>query len=288
MNNKIYFFIEGLKEQRHKIIEAKRHIDKESDISGIPERIFTDYIDQIVDSYQPILSSLASHYSNLIYRARKCIGDQPFNNKKDLYNPKKSTGRAKSSGNTPILYASSSMQTCLSEIDVEPGDLVNVAHFDYSDIMNGKFWFVGQLGSFFKSQDPSHYLSDENSVQNAFYVYPSEAKFSLVYLDNLINEIFAKLSSEDDDYILSRLLIEKIRKNEIEEKIFGVVFLSVKDAPGINFAIFDEAIDSLKLSGANLVRITDIDNYGNVGYKLLKNSKPENNSLTWPEDELDL
>lgn len=284
MPSKYYIPVKQLKELRHNIIKAKHRMDNTADRSGLTERLFANYISPIVNIYQPIISSLASHNADLICRARKCIGDKPFNNIRDLYNPPMPSGRALASEKTPILYASSSHQTCLSEIDVKIGDLVNIATFRYSNIMNGKFWFVGQLGTFYKSQEQSRYLSDENTVQRPFYAHPEEATNSLVFKDLLINEIFSTLSSDADEYVLNRLLIETIRNNQPKkEDFYGVVFVSAKDAPGINFAIYGDAINKIEPSIVNLVRITDIDDYGCVGYKLLKNSSPKNGSLEWPE-----
>lgn len=281
-----YIPVEQLAELRHKIIKAKHRMDKTADRSGLAGRLFADYISPILNIYQPIISSLASHNGDVICRARKCIGEKPFNNIRDLYNPSMPSGRAFSTDHIPILYASSSHQTCLSEIDVKIGELVNIAAFRYSNIMNGKFWFVGQLGSYYKSQEQSRYLSDEKTVQRAFYAAKQEITNSLVFKDMLINEIFSTISSDVDEYVLNRFLIETIRnKQPKKEDFYGVVFVSAKDAPGINFAIYGDAISKLEPFVVNLVKITNIDDYGCVGYKLLKNSFPKNSSLVWPEYE---
>ena len=83
--------------------------------------------------------------------------------------------------------------------------------------------------------------------------------------------------------------IDEIRKKLPEEKGFdGVVFLSIKDPPGINFAIFGHSINKLEPRVVHLVRITDIDDYRFVAFKLLKSAKTKNGSLEWPESELNL
>ena len=279
-----YIPVEQLSELRHKIIKEKNRMDKTVDRSDLPERLFTNYISPIVEIYQPIISSLASHNSDLIYRARKCIDNKPFNNISDLCNPPTPSGRACATDHIPILYASSSRQTCLSEIGVKIGDLVNIAAFRYSNITNGKFWFVGQLGTFYKSQEQSRYLSDEKTVQKPFYADQQEAINSLVFKDLLINEIFSTLSSDADKYVLNRFLIKTIRNKQAKkEEFYGVVFVSAKDTPGINFAIYGDAISKLEPSIINLVRITYIDDYRCIGYKWLKNSSPTNGVLEWPE-----
>jgi len=85
-----------------------------------------------------------------------------------------------------------------------------------------------------------------------------------------------------DEYILNRYLIETIRKIQFnEEEFHGVVFVSAKDSPGINFAIYDNAINMLEPAIVNLVRITNIDEYGCVSYELLENSSPKDGTLVW-------
>ena len=269
-----YIPLRDLMELRSKILNAKWNLDHMADKSGLVESLFGSFIGPIVSIYQPIISSLASHHSDDLYRARKCIAGKPFSDIKDLYNPPTPSGRAFTKENVPILYASSSMQTCLSEINVKIGDLVCVVAFKYSAIKNGRFWFVGQLGSFHKSYEESRYLGDVNAVQRLYY-NESEVVHSRVFTDLLINEIFSTISSDVDKYALNRLLIDAIRDKSPEKQIFyGVVFISEKDAPGTNFAIYGEAITKLEPMIVNLIRITDVDDYGCIGYKLLENAKP--------------
>lgn len=289
MSDKQFFiFVERLKELRQSITSSVKRMSNTADRSGMAEALFADYIKPILDAYQPVISPLASHHGDTLYRARKCIGENPFNNIKDLYNPPTASGRAFTSSTMPILYASSSMQTCLAEKDPKIGDLFNIVQFEYTKIMDGQFWFIGQLGLFHKSNEPSHYLGDESQVKKQVY-YAGWARHSWVFKDSLMNEIFSKISSQLDDYVLNRFLINEIRKKLPEEReLDGVVFLSTKDSPGINFAIFGHSINKLEPRRVNLVRITDIDDYGFVAFKLLKNTKPKNGSLEWPEFEFDL
>ena len=282
-----YISVDQLTELRHRVIREKNKMDISADRTGMAEQVFNMHIKPIVSIYNPVFSELASHNSNFIYRARKCINNKPFDNIKDLYNPPAPSGRALATDNIPILYASSSHQTCLSEIDVKIGDLVNIAAFQYTNIANGKYWFIGQLGSFYKSQEQSRYLRDEKTVTNYLYVDSQRALNSLVYKDLLINEIFSTISTQTDDYVLNRYLMEDIRnKFNNKEEFYGVVFISARDAPGVNFAIYGKPINELEPAIVNLVRITDIDDYGNVGYELLKNCKPKQGVLEWPEHEL--
>ena len=64
--------------------------------------------------------------------------------------------------------------------------------------------------------------------------------------------------------------------------------MSIKNPPGINFAIFDNSINKLEPRIVNLVRITDIDDYGFIAFHVMNSAKPKNGSLEWPEFEFDL
>lgn len=270
-----------LADLREKIISRKKQIERLSDTTGQAKKIFEDYIQPIMNIYQPIISPLASHNTNLFYRARKCLDNEPFYHVKDLYNPPNPSGRAFTSVSKPTLYGSSSMQTSLAEIEVKIGDLVNIAIFDYTQIMKDDFWFVGQLGIFYKSQEETRYLENV-SILHKLFNNEEDVLISLVFKDLLINEIFSTLSSDEDRYELNQFLIENIEKSISKNRRFnGVLFISTKDAPGVNFAIYGEAIKDLKLSKVNLIKITSIDDYGCIGYKLLESLSPDNGNLDW-------
>lgn len=288
MRDKHFIPVERLKELRYNILSSKKRMSNTADRPGMAEALLEDHIKPILDAYQPIISPLASHYADTLYRARKCIGENPFTNIKDLYNPPTASGRAFTSSTMPILYASSSMQTCLSELDPKIGDLINIVQFEYTKIMGGQFWFIGQLGLFHKSNEPSRFLGDKSSVEKPHF-FPKWALHSWVFKDSLMNEIFSEVSSQLDNYVLNRFLIDEIRKKLPEEKgLNGVVFLSIKDPPGINFAIYGHSINKLEPRVVNLVRITDIDDYGFVAFHVLNSAKPKNGSLEWPDFEFDL
>ena len=277
----MYIPHKNLIELRESILSRKRHINNLADTTGEAKKLYTEFIQPIMKVYNPIISPIGNHNSNLIYRARKCKDNKLFNHIEKLYNPPLPSGRAFASENKPILYGSSSIQTSLSEIDVKIGEIVSIASFDYTNIMDGNFWFIGQLGAFYKSQEGSRYLKDEKVVQKPFYT-DHDVLISLVFKDLLINEIFSAISSEKDNYELNQYLIEEISNSTPNDNQFnGVLFISTKDAPGINFAIYDNAISGLKPSIVNLVRITDIDNYGCINYELLENSSPKDGKLKW-------
>lgn len=286
-----YIPVEQLGPLRDKIIRAHRRICNSTDRSGMAENLFTEIIYPIVKTYPPIISPLNSYNGDTFYRARKCIDGNPFNNITEMYNPPVPSGRAYTTDHTSILYASSSMQTCLVEIEPKIGDLVCVAHFNYSDIKEGDFWFIGQVAPYFSSREVSCYLQDKNKIKRYNYLDPQPLS-SLIFLDNLINEIFSTLSSDLDNYELNGFLIEAIKKKtQNQQKFYGMTFVSTKDAPGLNFAIFEDAINKLKPTMVNLLKIIDIDDYGSVQFHLLKNVNPNKSDagcLDWPDNELSI
>ena len=283
-----YFPVRTLMDIKSSIKTEKMIIENTANKSGMTEQLFNSHIKPVVDIYRPVLSPLACHRSHTIYRARKCENDAPYTDlKKDLYNPPVPSGRAFAEEYIPILYASSSFQTALSEIGAKIGDLVNVMQLSYEAIKDNIFWFVGQLGHFYKSYELSRYIGDEGASQFHAYIGDQRAVNSLVYKDLLFNEVFSELSTEQDDYVLNRFLINAVREKVPSNSDFsGVVFKSCKDSPGTNFAIFGEAIEMLEPKMVNLVRITGVDDYGCIEYRLLKNATPRNNPLQWPEEEI--
>lgn len=286
---KNYFSVQQLGLVRDNIIRKHRRLCNSSDRSGMAKSLFVEFIQPIMNTYPPIISTLGSHNGDNLYRARKCLDNNPFGNILDLYNPPTPSGRA--SADDQVLYASSSMQTCLVEVGPKIGDLVCVAHFDYTDIKEGDFWFIGQIGPYYSSKEVSRYLHNSDEIKKYNYLDP-QVLSSLVFLDNLINEIFSTLSSELDNYELNYFLINAIKTKRPDQQNFnGMVFLSTKDAPGLNFAISGKAITKLKPTMVNLLRITDIDDYGSIGFHLLKNVNPNNSDsgqLEWPDHELPL
>jgi hypothetical protein len=278
-----FIYVAALKELRQKIMRDVERMRITADPAGIGLSIFRNHIRPIIEHYKPIVSPLASHYGDGFYRARKCNGSVPYCDINELLNPPIPTGRAMVTDGQPILYASSSMQTCLAEIEPKIGDYVNLVGLNYSEIMTQPFWFVGQLASFNKSQEPSHYVGELLDLHRPAY-FPAEAQQSFIYQDALINEIFSEFSSPIDGYALNQLLIQEINeKVAATERLAGVVYLSTKDAPGINFAIFGDAIKELKIGQLNYFEITDIDDYGNVAWKLLKNGNNQDGVISWKD-----
>ncbi len=105
---------------------------------------------------------------------------------------------------------------------------------------------------------------------------------SFVYSDNLFKEVFSKMSSEGDGYLLNEYLLKWIQnKLTTDKKISGVVFTSIKDSPGINFAIFGDAIKELKVGAINLIKVISIDVYGCFQYELIDNSSSRDGDIKW-------
>ena len=276
-----FIYVQMLKELRQNIEHGVSRMRMTADTTGMADQLFQDYVRPVIDHYVPIVSPLAEHYGCRLLRARKCIDQLPFTDIADLLNPPIPTGRALGSNVTAILYASSSMQTCLAETDPKIGDLLTVVGLDYTNIKDRLFWFVGQLASFSKSLEPSHYIADRKELHRTAY-FPEEARHSFLFQDALLNEVFSLFSSPNDGFALSRLLIDAVQsKRTSSDELSGVGFLSTKDAPGVNFAIFGDAIQEIKTGQLNLVEIVDIDEYGFVAYKLLKNGSLHGDQITW-------
>jgi len=276
-----YIRREELSRIRRGIIDGKRQINGSNAIS-VASRIYQEFILPVLKVYQPIVSKLAENRGGIFYRARKCLSSQPFEKITDLYNAPAPSGRAFAGSNAPLLYASSSIQTALAEIDVAAGDFANIVHFNYSSSDIGDFWFVNQLAEHYRSNEISRYLATSDGVLKCLYL-PSGVRTLLAFTDNLINEIFSVFSSEADGYILNRMMINEImQKPDISENFSGVVYRSVKDSPGLNFAVLGDTINKLTPSTVNFVRIAYVDEYKSISYEHLGNSQSRNGKLSWP------
>jgi len=281
-----FLTVDSLKYLRSEIHKRVNKIRITENHDDIVEDLNNLCLKPTLTSYYPIISPLSEHHGAGIHRARQCNRDTPFTNIKDFLNPPTPSGRAYNDENTPILYASSSIQTCLAECNPKIGQCYTIAHFNYSAIASENYWFVGQLQTFQRSSEPSIYLADRKPVELPSF-YPNAGLHSWTFTDSLINEIFSELSTEHDNYLLNRYVINEVINTVAPDKnIFGVVFNSVKSKPGTNFAFYGKSIDMLELGIVNLIEITDIDDYGYIAYNLLKNSNPKGKSyLEWPEHE---
>ncbi len=279
--NRSFLYTSALKDLRHGIMREVSRMRKTADTSGFSESIYGTYIQPILAHYKPIISPLASHYGETFYRSRKCESTIPYSNISELMAAPIPSGRALSIKQTPILYASASIQTCLAEIEPKIGDHINLVGLKYTELKNRPFWFVGELASFYKSHQPSHYICEKIELHRPAY-FPEEAQQSFVYQDALINEVFSSFSSPADGYALNQYLVQEIDNILGKEvNLAGMTYLSVKDAPGINFAVFGDEIESLEIGQLNHFKITDIDNYGNVAWKLLQNGSLTDTNINW-------
>lgn len=287
MSNPTEFLtVDSLKLLRSEIHKRVNRILITENHDDIIEDLYNSCLKPTLKTYYPIISPLSEHHGAGVLRARQCSRDAPYTDVKDLLNPPAPSGRAYNDANTPILYASSSTQTCLAECNPKIGQFYTVAHFNYSAIASENYWFVGQLQTFQRSSEPSIYLADRKPVELPSF-YPSAGQHSWVFTDSLINEIFSELSTENDNYLLNRYVISEVINTVASNKnLYGVVFNSVKSKPGTNFAFYGKSIDMLELSIVNLIEIIDIDDYGYIAYNVLKNSNPHGKPyLEWPEHE---
>ncbi len=273
-----YIPINYLEEIRTKIIKKTTEMNRSGDVSEINKQRIISVIHMVLDVYQPIMSKLSENNSYFLYRIRINDANKNYTNVQDLYSPPQPTGRSAGNSDAQILYLASALQTCLTEKGAKIGDLVTEAIIDYKEIIDGSFWFVGQLEYFHRSQDLTNYLRDKPSVHNHYYA-DEEVVSSLIFFDSLINELFSSLSSAENGYFFNQYLIEEIKKTV--GGFYGVVFSSTKCDRGINFAVYGDAIAKLKFLSPSLLKITGIDSYGNYIFKWLDRAKIEGDKIIW-------
>jgi hypothetical protein len=75
-----FLYVEELKEMRHGIQRAVDRMTITADPSGLADELFRQYVAPIIEHHNPIVSSLASHYGDNLFRARKCVDGTAYSN----------------------------------------------------------------------------------------------------------------------------------------------------------------------------------------------------------------
>jgi len=168
---------------------------------------------------------LASNLPQTWYRARICIGEEPYGIDQMGAPPKRSAshGRANPAG-IPYLYLGSTPKTAVSEIRPHTGELACVAEFAIPEIKAVDLRNPRKLVSPFILEDPSAI---------------GQLRADLPFLERLGEELTRPVlpSGAAIDYIPSQYLCEFIKKSGFD----GVVYRSsVSD--GMNLALFDPTI----------------------------------------------
>ncbi|WP_333983720.1 RES family NAD+ phosphorylase [Burkholderia gladioli] len=127
----------------------------------------------------------------------------------------------------PLFYGAESVQTAIAEVRPSIGDEVAIGRFRTTRAL--KFFDFTRFDQPLVRQVTSDWLDD--------YEGREQALLMLKYLHRLIAQ---PARSEESDYIMTQAMAEFLH-HEIEGGFDGIIFGSVQDEGGRNYAIFEES-----------------------------------------------
>lgn len=225
---------------------------------------------------------------SIFWRARIVNGD-PYQTINELiYPPPKfsKTGRLNDEGQ-PCFYASSRKETALSELNVEEGQIVQLAGFRVYLEQTLKLAVVGEYSHVQKTgyirltgTDPANTINRQLNLQSL------ENGRRLIYIDKFFADILSDKNAKLDNYFKSRALSSLIYSRNHAD---GITFPSVKDDGGINIGIKPEAFDAkIHNVACCVVRVNKIRKFGVIEFELLQTAKniDELDHFHWNEDHV--
>lgn len=126
----------------------------------------------------------------------------------------------------PLFYGAESIQTAIAEVRPSIGDEVAICEFQTTRDL--KLFDFTRFDQPLERQTTSHWLDN--------YDKREEALVMLKYLNRLIAQ---PARSEETDYIMTQAMAEFLHY-EIDDGFDGIIFGSVQDESGKNYAIFEE------------------------------------------------
>ena len=140
------------------------------------------------DSYDIV--NVEFHYSNLLWRARKVESGKFYNYESELLAPPPNlirAGRANEE-NKPMLYASLTSDTALSEINAEEGDVIQLISFKTNDSNRIRCAMFGEILNAHRGVTK---ISPEltSTFKNIMSKMPPKHIKSYVFMDALVSEV---------------------------------------------------------------------------------------------------
>lgn len=208
-------------------------------LSSNTEAEFCHRISALFGIYE--ILSVGIGRANIFWRAR-LIGDRAWSNLFDLDYPpadKARVGRLNDAG-SPSFYVADSIQTALCEIECEEGQLVQVAGFRVLKEEILRLIVIGEYANVQKS-GYMHFSGTDPGRTIRRLINEKESKaLPLIYMDKFLASIINDPGARESGYIFSRALGAFLH-SRVEAD--GIVFPSVRDRGGFNFAVNPEPSD---------------------------------------------
>ncbi len=218
------------------------------------------------------------------WRARKTEG-RPWATVEEMsYPPPEKAGVQRlSDAGSPCLYAATRIETALIEINANPGELVQLVCFRQRPdralrlALVGDYHHLAKRGYLRIANDPAAnkaMIKSRNAMPKADYQ-------SLLFTDAFLDSLIATEKERDPDYVRSRATAAMIYR---QPELDGLVYPSVPDRLGMNFAIMPGAVDSkLRVVSAILVRVLNIRRFGFLEFEIVQDAENllDDGSFSW-------
>lgn len=206
------------------------------------EAEFCYHITPLFDVYE-ILSFGLGRGSNTFWRARLTEAG-PWMFLKDMDYPpaeKARAGRLNDAG-APCFYLAGRVETALLEVDAQEGQLIQLAAFKIDSeemvrlVLVGEYTYVHKTGYVrLTGVDPA------GTIKNVLNGMSPENAKATIYIDRFFASIINDPHARESGYMFSRALGAALHSRIKDAD--GIVFPSVRDPGGFNYAILPEPSD---------------------------------------------
>lgn len=251
--------VDWLQEQANEILD-------ESD-----ERNIEAALGEILDYYEPVNYHLA--YGSGLWRARPCKDETGFGSFPKMHYPPvncSKAGRANDS-NSPLLYTSLTQLTALREVQVRPGDLVQVMAYKMDRRDPIRSFTLGEFASIHlggRSNFPDAGRDQLNSILHRLKFEPG---LSFVFMDAFLAAVMIDKREHASGYVHSRVLARLIFQKY--PSLEAIHYPSVAREGAMNIAIKPAAADrALKFLGTSVLLIEKTFDFGLCRFRVVKSA----------------
>lgn len=221
---------------------------------------------------QPTLS-VGMGTGSIFFRARECPSQYGYEHVKDILMPPPSItkiGRANHE-RKPMLYAASSVDAALSEIQPEEGKMYHIAGFIVAESKEARLSIIGEH---FHSARTGYLrffgIDPEHSVVKNLNEQGFHRSKKILFIDSLLGDILSEPNARCKNYVGSRAIVDVIFHQL--NRAGGIIYPSVRHKFSTNICVKpDHFIDNFKIVTSCVVRVDEIWPNGFLEIKSLNN-----------------
>jgi hypothetical protein len=198
----------------------------------------------IVRDLYAIMSFDAGH-SNILWRGRRCKGNGlPFATPADVSYPSPAesrVGRLNDKG-APCLYASTKKETVFAELDLQPGEYVQLLGLKAKPGVPLRFIAIGELVHVYQTGYMKMFGGDPGgALARLINSYDETTAHGMLYIDAFLGAVLSDVRGRDQDYRVSRAVAALAYETVPEAE--GFYYPSVRTLVGTNVTMKTETYD---------------------------------------------